>query len=52
MEFHNSTPNMSEKMAEATVNGSYKVFDNEAHMMAYISPRKINPVINAFINNL
>jgi pimeloyl-ACP methyl ester carboxylesterase len=45
----NSTPEMSKQMAIETPKGSSFVIENEAHMMAYISPEKVNPLINDFL---
>jgi len=45
----NSTPEMSNKMANESPQGCSVSIDNEAHMMAYIAPEKINPVIENFI---
>jgi len=44
----NSTPAMSQKMAEETPNGSSKSIAAEAHMMSYISADKVNPIIEQF----
>ena len=45
----NSTPEMSNEMANESPQGSFISIDKEAHMMAYIAPEKINPVIEKFI---
>jgi len=45
----NSTPEMSNKMANESPQGCSVSIDNEAHMMAYMAPEKINPVIENFI---
>jgi len=45
----NSTPGMSEQMAELTPNGEFFSFTGEAHMMAYIAPKKINARIATFL---
>ena len=45
----NSSPRMSQQMAGETPKGESRVIENEAHMMAYISPWKINPVIEQFL---
>ncbi|MDG1345460.1 MAG: alpha/beta hydrolase [Candidatus Thioglobus sp.] len=45
----NSTPDMSSEMAHESPQGSFISIANEAHMMAYIAPEKINPVIEKFI---
>lgn len=47
----NSTPAMSKQMARETPTGSSFIIENEAHMMAYISPEKVNPLINEFLVN-
>jgi len=48
----NSTPAMSQQMAEETPNGSYNSLIGEAHMMSYIAADKVNPIIEQFfINN-
>ena len=44
----NSTPAMSQKMAEETPNGSSKSIAAEAHMMSYIAADKVNPIIEQF----
>ena len=44
----NSTPAMSQKMAEETPNGSSKSIAAEAHMMSYMSADKVNPIIEQF----
>ena len=48
----NSTPEMSRLMAAESANANTMVIDNEAHMMAYISPDTINPIIIDFLRNL
>lgn len=45
----NSTPAMSHQMASQTPNGRAVVVPNEAHMMAYISPEKVNAILNDFL---
>lgn len=45
----NSTPAMSDQMAGDTPNGQATSIAGEAHMMAYISPEKVNPIIDRFI---
>ena len=40
---------MSQEMAHDTPGGLSKSIDNEAHMMAFISPDKINPIIEDFL---
>ena len=45
----NSTSRMSQEMASASSNGHYESIDNEAHMVAYISPGKVNPIIENFL---
>ncbi len=47
----NSTSLMSEQMAQETPNGSSESIEGEAHMMAYISAKKVNPIIECFLNN-
>jgi len=47
----NSTSLMSEQMAQETPNGSSESIEGEAHMMAYISAKKVNPIIEYFLNN-
>jgi len=44
----NSTPAMSQQMAEETPNGSSKSITGEAHMMSYIAAEKVNPIIEQF----
>jgi len=44
----NSTPAMSQQMAEETPNGSSNSLTGEAHMMSYISANKVNPIIEQF----
>jgi len=44
----NSTPAMSQQMAEETPNGSSNSLTGEAHMMSYISADKVNPIIEQF----
>ena len=44
----NSTPAMSQQMAEETPNGSSNSLIGEAHMMSYISADKVNPIIEQF----
>ena len=45
----NSTPSMSKQMAGETSDGEYIVINNEAHMLAYISPELVNPLIEDFL---
>ena len=47
----NSTSLMSEQMAQETPNSSSKSIEGEAHMMAYISAKKVSPIIENFLNN-
>ena len=44
----NSTPAMSQQMAEETPNGSSNSLTGEAHMMSYIAANKVNPIIEQF----
>jgi len=44
----NSTPAMSQQMAEETPNASSKSITGEAHMMSYIAAEKVNPIIEQF----
>ena len=44
----NSTPAMSQQMAEETPNGSSNSITGEAHMMSYIAADKVNPIIEQF----
>lgn len=44
----NSTPDMSQQMAEETPNGSSNSLTGEAHMMSYIAANKVNPIIEQF----
>ena len=44
----NSTPAMSQQMAEETPNGSSNSLIGEAHMMSYIAAGKVNPIIEQF----
>jgi pimeloyl-ACP methyl ester carboxylesterase len=46
----NSTSLMSEQMAQETPNSSSESIEGEAHMMAYISAEKVNPIIEHFLN--
>ena len=46
----NSTPQMSMQMAQDSPRGQVKTVNEEAHMMAYISPEKVNPIIEEFID--
>ncbi len=48
----NSTSWMSQQMARETPNGQAISIANEAHMMAYISPEKVNPIIDRFSREL
>lgn len=45
----NSTPVMSDQLASATPSGFADALANEAHMMAYIAPEKVNPLLDDFI---
>jgi len=45
----NSNSRMSQEMANKSPNGLAKSIDNEAHMMAYISSKKVNPIIENFL---
>ena len=45
----NSTPTMSKQMAELTPNGEFCSMAGEAHMLAYISPKKTNALIETFL---
>ena len=45
----NSNSKMSHEMAKESPKGLSKIIDNEAHMMAYIAPAKLNPVIKDFL---
>jgi len=45
----NSTAAMSKKMAELTPNGEFISIAGEAHMMAYIAPKKVNTLIETFL---
>ena len=47
----NSTSLMSEQMAQESPNSSSESIKGEAHMMAYISAEKVNPIIEHFLNN-
>lgn len=47
----NSTPTMSKQMATETPHGKATTIPNEAHMMAYISPEKVNPVLTNFLES-
>ena len=47
----NSTSLMSEQMAQETPNSWSESIESEAHMMAYISAKKVNPIIEHFLNN-
>jgi len=44
----NSTPAMSQQMAQETPNGSSNSLAGEAHMMSYIAADKVNPIIEQF----
>ena len=44
----NSTPGMSQQMAQETPNGSSNSLAGEAHMMSYIAADKVNPIIEQF----
>jgi len=45
----NSTPAMSQQMAAETPNGQAIVLPNEAHMMAYLHPQKVNSILEDFL---
>ena len=45
----NSNSKMSHEMAKESPKGFSKIIDNEAHMMAYIAPAKLNPIIKDFL---
>lgn len=45
----NSTAAMSKQMAELTPNGEFFSLADEAHMMAYIAPQKVNTLIETFL---
>ena len=47
----NSTSLMSRQMAQETPNSSSKSIEGEAHMMSYISPKKVNPIIEQFLTD-
>lgn len=47
----NSTPAMSQALAEACPRGDFMVVEGEAHMMAYRSPERINPLIDGFVSD-
>jgi len=47
----NSTPAMSHQMAALTPNARALTVPNEAHMMAYICPVKVNAILNDFLRN-
>ena len=47
----NSTPEMSRKMAELTPLGEFVSVEDEAHMMSYIAPNKVNPIIENHLKN-
>ncbi len=48
----NSTPEMSRKMAELTPQGEFVSVEDEAHMMSYIAPSKVNPIIENHLKNV
>jgi len=48
----NSTTLMSKQLAAETPRGKVWIVEEEAHMMSYISPEKINPIINSFLKGL
>ncbi len=48
----NSTSEMSQKMAAETPHGQALVIENEAHMMAYIHPDKVNRFIGQFLEKV
>ena len=45
----NSNSRMSHEMASESPKGLSKIIDNEAHMMAYIAPTKVNTIIKDFL---
>jgi pimeloyl-ACP methyl ester carboxylesterase len=45
----NSTTAMSEQMAKLTPSGEFVSIADEAHMMAYIAPKKVNSLIENFL---
>ena len=45
----NSTSWMSEQMAQESPQGEVNSIADEAHMMAYISPETVNPIIEEFL---
>ena len=45
----NSNSRMSHEMASKSPQGLSKIIDNEAHMMAYIAPAKVNTIIKDFL---
>ena len=45
----NSNSKMSHEMAKESPKGLSKIIDNEAHMMAYIAPTKVNTIIKDFL---
>jgi len=45
----NSTPAMSRQMAAETSHGQVEIIENEAHMMAYIHPEKVNAILANFL---
>ena len=47
----NSTPIMSQKMAQQSQHGSALIIANERHMLPAIAPEKINPAILEFLQN-
>lgn len=47
----NSTPEMSRQLAAESTHGSYVVIAGERHMMAYVSPKTVNPILAEFIKN-
>ena len=47
----NSNSRMSQEMANDSPRALSKIIDNEAHMMAFISPDKVNPIIEDFIKD-
>lgn len=48
----NSTPKMSEMMAEEVSDAQAFIFSGERHMMAYISPQKVNPILEKFFSRV
>ena len=47
----NSTPRMSEAMAEAAPRGQALCLDGERHMMSLVSPERVTPILGDFLIN-